>query len=84
MSSFFSDPWGFITGKDEIDKEYDNCVKTCESTKDEAKAAKKANAAAPVQTEVAPAAAQSGGRRRRKSKGKKAKKVKSTIKKARK
>ena len=92
--SFFDDAWGFITGKDQIDKEYDNCVKTCKSTKDAARAAKKANAAAPAQAEGASvegasaAPAQGGGRRRRKihtkTGRKKAKKVKSTVKKARK
>jgi hypothetical protein len=89
---FFDDPFGFIMGKDQIDKDYDNCVQTCKSTKDAARAAKKANAAAPVQAEGAPATegapAQSGGRRRRKihtkTGRKKAKKVKSTVKKARK
>jgi len=90
---FFEDAFGFIMGKDEIDKEYDNCVKTCKATKDAARAAKKANAAAPVvQAEGAPATeggpAQSGGRRRRKINtkkgGKKANKVKSTVKKCKK
>jgi len=40
--SFFDDPWGFITGRDQIDKDYDTCVKTCKETKTAAKAAAKA------------------------------------------